>query len=373
MSALFSDRAFVSLFATQFLAAFNDNLFKNLLVMWLTFSASINNPGVWVTAAAGIFVLPFVLFSPLAGQLADKWPRHVLIRVTQTAEVAIMGLAMIGFGLNSPWLLLLALFLMGLQSTLFGPVKYSILPHFFSGARLLAVNSWWSGGTFVAIVLGTLVGTGGWLLDGAPVALLMGVSLVFSLLGAWSAWRVPPAPAAQPALKLRWHLFAALWESLRWARRHAAWGVMLAISGFWMVGAMILSQIPLMASALGSPRHTVWLLLLFVIGIGLGALLAWWWNRKTLHLEWTARWYGLMALWLSVLLWAWPDQPVLWWPAFFLLAVTGGVMVVPLYVWLQRSVEDGFRGRLFAALNVLNALFMVAGTGSLMIWHLLGL
>ncbi len=370
MRTLFSDRAFFSLFVTQFLAAFNDNLFKNLVVMWLTFEVA--KGAVWVTAAAALFVLPFVLFSPIAGQLADRWPRHWLIRITQTAEIGIMALAVAGFWLESPYLLMGTLFLMGFQSTLFGPVKYAVLPHFFEGERLLAVNSWWSAGTFVAIVLGTLAGTGGWLMD-APVEKLMAVSLLVSLLVAWAAWRVPPVVAADPKLMLCWRPLAALMETLRFARAHHAWSVMLAVSGFWMVGAMILSQIPLMAETLGSPEYTLWLLLLFAAGVGAGALLAWQLNRERLRLEWTGRWYVLMALELGALLWSWPDQPWIGWPVFALLAATGGMMVVPLYVWLQRMVEDEQRGRVFAALNVLNALFMVAGTGSLMAWHLIGL
>jgi len=372
MKSLFSNRAFVSLFATQFLAAFNDNLFKNLLVMWLTFSVQLDNTSVWVTAAAALFVLPFMLFSPIAGQLADKWPRHVLIRVTQTAEVGIMAVAVIGFWLQSPSLLLGVLFLMGLQSTLFGPVKYSVLPHFFHGERLVAVNSWWSGGTFVAIVLGTLAGTGGFLLQGA-VEKLMAVAVLVSLLGAWAAWRVPAVPAASPDLPLQWHILKALRAMLRTFQYQGLAWVMVAISGFWMVGAMVLSQIPLMAETLGSPGYTLILLLLFAAGIGVGAALAWYWNRDSLHLGWTGLWYGLIAGLLGILVWAWPQLPWVWWPAFTLLAVVGGVMVVPLYVWLQRKIEDRLRGRLFAALNVLNALFMVVGTGGLMVWHLMGL
>ncbi len=113
MTGLLRSRAFQSLFWTEFLAAFNDNLFKNLLVMWLTFAAPVEQRSVWVTAAAALFVLPYVLFSPLAGQLADRYPRHLLIRITQGAEIAIMLLAVLGFWLGSVPMLMLALFLMG--------------------------------------------------------------------------------------------------------------------------------------------------------------------------------------------------------------------------------------------------------------------
>lgn len=369
MKHLLTSRPFQSLFWTQFLAAFNDNFFKNLLVIWLTFSSGVAHKGVLVTAAAGIFILPYVLFSPLAGQLADKYPKHLFIRMTQGAEIGIMGLALLGFASESIGLLLFALFLMGLQSTLFGPVKYSILPDFFQGADLVAANSWWTGGTFVAIVLGTLAGTGGYLLVEGAVWPLMGLAVAVSVMGFLTTLFVSEAAAGNPQLTIRWYLWHGFKETLRFARGHHSCPVMLAISGFWMLGAMVLSQIPLMAEALGNPEYTLWLLLLFAAMMGLGAGMAYLLNRKRLHLHWTKYWYALLGMDVMILISAWPELPQIWWPAFALLALLGGVMVVPLYVWLQQCVDADMRGRIFAALNVLNALFMVFGTGLLMLWH----
>lgn len=369
MKHLLTSRSFQSLFWTQFLAAFNDNFFKNLLVMWLTFSSGLPYSNVLVTAAAGIFILPYVFFSPLAGQLADKYPKHLLIRITQGAEVGIMGCALAGFALESAGLLLFTLFLMGMQSTLFGPVKYSILPDLFQGSELVAVNSWWTGGTFVAIVLGTLAGTGGYLLTENDSISMMLAVLAVSGIGFLAALFVPAVSGSNPHLKLNWHVWRAFLNALRFARYHHGWWVMLAISGFWMLGAMVLSQVPLMAETLNAPEYTLWLLLLFACMMGLGAACAYLLNRKTLRLKWTGIWYGVLIIALLMLIWAWPHTPSIWWAAFAVLAFVGGLLVVPLYVWLQKNVDAQVRGRVFATLNVLNALFMIAGAIGLMLWH----
>ena len=258
-----------------------------------------------------------------------------------------------------------------MQSTLFGPVKYSVLPRFFEGERLVAVNSLWNGSTFVAILLGTIIGTGGFLMQHALVVLIS-LSLGVAILGAVAAWRVPPLPAPQGAVQatpMTWQPVRALWRILKFARAHRAWPVMLAISVFWMVGAMILTQIPLMARTLGGAEHTLMLLLVFTVSVGIGVAGAWWLNRRQLHVAWTLLWLVLLALWGGLLLISWPQWPAGWWSAFIMLAVTGGLMVVPLYVWLQRHTDETHRGRIFAALNVLNALAMIFGALILMGYH----
>lgn len=362
-------RAFWSLFTVQFLGALNDNLFKNLLVMWLTFEATLPHKGVWVSAAAGIFILPFVVLSPLAGQLADSLPKHRLIRWIKGSEVFIMALGVLGFILASPWLLLMVLFLMGAQSALFGPVKYSILPDFFRDEDLVAVNSWWSGSTFVAILLGTLAGTAGYAHWGAQ-PWLAGV-LVISMVGWLAALRVPPVAAAARTLRLQWNPWRAVGISLRFARSHHAWPIMLSISLFWMLGGIVLSQIPLMAEALGTPASAAWLLMTFAIALSIGSGLAYVLHREHIHLPWA--WWAQAAATLALTgVWlAFPEHNTLWWALFALAALAGGLWIVPLYVWLQRYTDAAHRGQLFAALNVMNALFMVLGAGLAMGWHAL--
>lgn len=362
-------RAFWSLFAVQFLGAVNDNLFKNLLVMWLTFSATVPHKGVWVSAAAGVFILPFVLISPLAGQLADSLPKHRLIRWIKAGEIFIMLLGVAGFLLSSPWLLLLVLFLMGAQSALFGPVKYSILPDFFHGADLVAANSWWSASTFLAILLGTLAGTAGYAHWGLQ-PWLSGV-LVLAFTGWLASLWVPATPAASQSVPIQWNPWRAIRDSLLFARNHHAWPIMLSISLFWMVGGVVLSQIPLMAEAIGTPAGAAWLLMTFALALTLGAAIAYVLHRRAIHLglAWGAQRVTLLAL-LGVWL-AFPHYQVVWWGLFALAALAGGLWIVPLYVWLQRWTDPAHRGQLFAALNVMNALFMVVGAGLAMAWHAL--
>ena len=362
-------RAFWSLFTVQFLGALNDNLFKNLLVMWLTFEATLPHKGVWVSAAAGIFIVPFVILSPLAGQLADSVPKHHLIRWIKAGEVVIMALGAVGFMLSSFVLLLGVLFLMGAQSALFGPVKYSILPDFFSGDDLLAVNSWWSGSTFVAILLGTLAGTLGYAHWGVQPWLI--TTAVLAGLGWVAALFVPALPPAERRIRLQWNPWQAVLACLRYARRHHAWPILLSVSLFWMLGGIVLSQIPLMADILGTPNSAAWLLLTFVLALALGAGLAYWLHRSCIRLAlaWGAQGVTVVALggvWV-----AFPQLEMVWWGLFALAALSGGLWVVPLYVWLQRYTDAAHRGQMFAALNIMNALGIALGAGLAMVWHVL--
>src|SRR5687767_3358110 len=217
---LLTNPRFAPLFWTQFWGAFNDNLFKNALVLTITFQGGVVlglDPAKLVALAGGIFILPFFLFSALAGELADKYPKARLIRWVKTAEVAIMLLGVAGFVLREPAFLLAVLFLMGLHSTIFGPLKYGILPELLPRPDLVGGNALVELGTFLAILLGT-IGAGAALGMASGTAAGAGCVLV-ALLGLWSASRIPEGPAAAPELRVSRGLLSPTWSLLRIAAR----------------------------------------------------------------------------------------------------------------------------------------------------------
>jgi len=375
-------RRFGPLFVTQFLGAFNDNLFKNALVVLLTFqtaqwtSLSI---GVLANLAAGLFILPFFLFSASAGQLADKYDKAILARWVKLLEIGIVLLAGVGFWLHSLEVLLGCLFLLGLQSTLFGPVKYAILPQHLAEDELVGGNALIEAGTFVAILIGTLCGG---LLAGSGGASLWTTAgcLLVAVAGYLGSRRIPTAPPPEPGLRLDPNPLAATWRSIGFARAdRPVFLAILGISWFWLYGALLLAQFPAYAKeVLGAGEGGVTLLLtIFTLGIGSGSLLC---ERLSAHrVE-----IGLVPLGaiglslfglalalaspasppagqLSVLaLLAVPGTPLLL-LALFALGLFGGLFIVPLYALMQQRSAPAHRARIVAANNILNALFMVVG------------
>ena len=229
---LLKKKRFAPLFITQFLGAFNDNLFKNALVVLLTFHTaqwSTLSAGVLANLAAGIFILPFFLFSAFAGQLADKYDKAKLARLTKLLELVITLVALWGFIEHSLYILLSALFLLGLQSTLFGPVKYSLLPQHLKQSELLGGNALIEAGTFVSILLGTLAGgvLAGYLPEPAWIA---GAGALVAVTGLIASLRIPPAPAPEPRLQLRFNLVTATLKSIEFARQDRS--VFLSIPAF---------------------------------------------------------------------------------------------------------------------------------------------
>ncbi|MBF0623286.1 MAG: MFS transporter [Magnetococcales bacterium] len=377
-SSLLFQRRFLPLFVTQFLGAANDNLFKNALVILITYHMADAAAPLLVTAAAGLFILPFFLFSALAGQLADRHEKSRLIRWIKLAEILIMVLAGIGFLLESLPLLFLALFGMGLHSTFFGPLKYGILPDHLGADRLMEGNGLIEAGTFLAILLGTIAG--GLLIGGvhgpATVAL---AALVVAVTGFGASQFIPAAPAADPALRLEWNIAVATRDLLRHAAtRDDIKRAILGISWFWLVGATFLSQLPgFTRDTLHAAEPVVTLFLtLFSLGVGFGSLL----GSRLLRGEISARHVPFAALGLSgfgldlyTATSGWPTPPELLSVSGFLadggawrimadllgISMCGGVYVVPLYALLQSRGDAGHRSRVIAANNVMNALFMV--------------
>ncbi len=381
--SLLKARRFAPFFATQFLGAFNDNLFKNALVVLLTFQAAqwtTLAPEVLANLAAGIFILPFFLFSATAGQLADKYDKATLARLVKVLELVIMAIALLGFWWHSLATLLGALFLLGLHSTLFGPVKYAILPQHLHENELVGGNALVEAGTFVAILLGTLIGG---LLAGAAghpswVAI---AGLLVAGLGYLCSRSIPSAAPPAPELPINLNPFTETWRNVGFARENrTVFLSILGISWFWLYGALFLAQFPAYArNVLGGSETSVTLLLaVFTIGIGLGSLLC---ERLSAgHVEIGLVPFGSLGLTLFGLDLAWASPgtlpasaplslgallalPSTWRVLGDLLALGlfGGFFIVPLYALIQIRSAPEQRARIIAANNILNALFMVGG------------
>ena len=367
-------------FMTQGLGAFNDNIFKNALAAALVFEGSrlggLNTDQV-VNLSAMLFILPFFVFSALFGQFADKYEKSVQIRWIKLFEVVIMVLATLGFWLNSVPLLLFVLFLLGLQSTIFGPIKYGILPQILRQEELVGGNALIEMGTFVAILAGTIAGPQ---LAGIEVDWPYWVSvacLMVAVAGYLFSRRVPVAAAVAPDLPINWNIFSETVRNLKFLNENrVVLNSVLGISWFWFFGATFLVQIPSYSqNVLGGDENLMSALLgLFIVGISAGSLLCERLSGKQVEIGLVP--FGAIGLTLFGLdlYFASPSTPVAGITAvqFFssghnwrivadllLIGVFGGFYIVPLYALVQaRSVPD-HRSRVIAGLNILNSLFMV--------------
>lgn len=382
-----------SLFSVQFLGALNDNLFKNALVVWFTFTlaTSESDGGLLVTLAAGLFILPFAVFSAYAGQLADTHDKVRLIRKIKLAEIGIMGLGALALLSESVELMLISLFFMGAQSAFFGPIKYSILPELYSGAQLVKVNGLFSGSTFIAILLGTIFGGLGIMLPTGEMVMAVLVVLV-SVLGYVASLRfTADLPIASHPEK------QSFWSLIQQARAvPVAFKAVLAISWFWFFGAVILSQIPTLVKFQihGDDSVVVVLLTLFSVGIAIGSALIAKWMKHGVHLRWHPAFLLGMAASLVISIWLISEveqrlpagevvlsalQLFMLWPlnllliSFALMAIFGGAFIVPLYTLVQTATPDSQRARMIAVNNIINSLLMVVSALLIMLGYAFGL
>lgn len=379
---LMSQRRFLPFFVTQFLGAFNDNLFKIALVMMVSFSASYSDSEklLFANIANGLFILPFFIFSATFGQLADKYEKAQLIRVTKIMEIVIMAVALLGFYLLSLPILLTALFLMGAQSTLFGPVKYGILPQHLRRDELMGGNGLIEMGTFVAILLGQLLA--GYMLNIGMLHEAAMLMVGLSFMGLMTSIAIPPAPASDPNLKINWNFFTETTKLIRYTAQHReVFLAVLGISWFWFYGAMILAQMPVYASLVLNGSESVFSLILatFTVGIGIGSVLCEKMSQGRIELGLVP--FGSIGLTIFAvdLFFASDFRAGAELASFqqfisesgswrviadmFLMGLFGGFYIVPLYTMVQTRTPETHISRVIAANNILNAGFMVVAAG----------
>lgn len=361
---LLGQQRFGPLFGAQFLGAFNDNLLKQAIIALVTFRLIDANASAINNLAAALFILPFLLFSPLAGQLADHFPKPRVAALVKVAEIAIMLLAGIGFMMSSIAILLTALTLMGLHSAMFGPVKYGVLPELLPPHELTAANALIATGTFLAILLGNVGGV--YLVTKTDAlwepALWLGA---VAALGLACALAIPALPAAAPHRRLEWHPWREFKTSLAFVRSNrAALAALIGISWFWFIGAAYLTQLPVLARDVvhADADAYVFMLLAFSVGIGMGALLCGRLSRDAVvpRLSITGAIVMIVAAAELIRLCVAGTPPLSWLLGVLtVLGVGGGLYIVPLYTLLQTTSPIDSRARVFAALNLLNALAMV--------------
>jgi 1-acyl-sn-glycerol-3-phosphate acyltransferase len=382
---LLGERRFLPFFLTQFFGAGNDNVFKFAFSVLATYSAAEwggLEPKSAGAVIGGLFILPFVLFSATAGQLADKYDKAAMIRFVKNLEIAIMLAIAAGFVFKVVALLFSGVFLMGLHSTLFGPVKYAYLPQHLDDAELTGGNGMVEMGTFVAILLGTILGGALVGVPGTGPDLVAAVSVALAIVGRIAAGFVPASPAPEPGMAINWNPFTETWKNLGHARTNrSVFLSLLGISWLWFFGSIFLTTFTGFAKeTLGGDQNVVTLLLaVFSVGIGVGSLLC---EKLSGHkVEIGLVPFGSIGMTVfAVDLWfasramtphgldglaAFLADHAHWrvMADLFLLAMFSGFYSVPLYALIQSRCEPSHRARIIAANNILNALFMVVASG----------
>ncbi|CAK4068652.1 MFS transporter [Vibrio sp. 16] len=378
-TSLLGQKRFLPYFITQFFGAFNDNVFKNVLLLFVAFAGVGALPissNLFINLAAGLFILPFFLFSASAGVLADKYEKSWFIRKVKLAEIGIMCLGAIGFITESYVILLILLFLMGTQSAFFGPVKYALLPQQLKANELVPGNALVETGTFLAILLGTL---GAGVIASAENAkyIAAGAVVLCAVFGYIASRSIPEAPASAPDLSFKWQPIKQTKQTIAIAKADKTiFLALMAISWFWFLGAAYLTQFPNFTKIYlnGNESAVSFLLALFSVGIAVGSLAC---DKLSNHrIEVGIVPIGSLGITIFGALMATSIPSYLpefesfsqfvsyqeLWPLFaylLLLGASGGVFIVPLYALMQQRAKVNQRAQVIAALNIYNSLFMV--------------
>ena len=380
--SLLGQRRFAPFFVTQFLGALNDNIFRNGLVILITFQGvriAGMDAGQLANVAGALFILPFFLFSATAGQLADKYEKSRLMRSIKLLEIVLMVLAAFAFVTQSYTVLLVVLFLMGCQSTLFGPVKYAYLPQQLATDELVGGNALVESGTYMAIIFGLIVGGISVAADYENQSILASCLVVTAVFGYLASRQIPSTRPVDPDLKINWNAWTETWHIVGFAREErSVFLSILGISWFWFFGSAMTIQLPAYTLGIlnGNEAITTALLVAFAVGVGVGSLLC---ERMSGHrIELGLVPFGSIGLSLFAidLFFSQPDAQVvavnsvsefLARPGSLrilvdlsLLGAFGGFYSVPLYALIQDRTERQHLSRVIAANNIINALFMVA-------------
>ena len=383
---LLLSRRFGPMFTCMALGAFNDNFYKNALIIITTYSLAKQmgmEVGILLNIAGAAFILPFFLFSGIAGEMSDRVAKHQLVRILKITELLLVFVASIALLVQHSWSMLITLFLLGVQAAVFGPVKYSILPELVTKDELLHGNAIIEGGTFLSILSGTLIGGLLILRPNGPAIVAM-VMLSASVLGVWAAWRVPTTHVKSSNLRINYNIFSSTWRMVRHAFENP--GLIfpiLGISWFWAIGATYLTQLPVFTKEIiGADEKVVTLFNgVFTVGIALGSfycpLVIKWLGERAKHLSVIAL-IGVFAFGVDVCFIGHhvappdADDALLGVVGYltaspshirlaidlFLLAFCGGMFIVPLYTQMQMMSDEHERARTIASNNVMNALFI---------------
>ena len=382
--ALLGKRRFAPFFWTQALGAFNDNAFRNALVILVAFQMGLDRHTVslYTNLAPALFILPFFLFSATAGQLAEKYEKSRIIRYVKLFEIGAMVLAAFGFYTHQTSLLLIVLFLMGLHSTMFGPIKYEILPQALQPAELVGGNGLIETGTQLAILIGMIMGGTLMAIAGAGPLLAGAVVIAVAVIGYLVSWTIPPAPATAPTLKLNWNPLSETVRVIKITREsRAVFNAILGISWFWFFGSVLVAQLPNYTTFNlgGDSSVNILVLTIFSIGTGIGSLLC---ERMSGHRVEVGLVplgaFGLTAFGIELFL-ARPGPALahgLNWLAFLqapgslrialdltLIGIFAGFYVVPLFAFIQSRTPSDRLSRVIAGNNIINALFICGAAG----------
>ena len=383
--ALLKQRRFAPFFATQLLGAFNDNVFRNATIVLITSQLGLNTDqaSLYTNLAPALFILPFFLFSSLAGQFAEKYEKTRLIRWIKLFEIAAMSIAAWGFYAHHASLLLVVLFLMGLHSTMFGPIKYSILPQALHPQELVGGNGLVETGTALAILFGMMLG-GSLMLSPAHGPMLASLAVLAIAIAGYAASRaIPPAPPTAPALNINWNLFTETARILKLCtRQRAVFNAVLGISWFWFFGTALTAQMPLYAQTNLGGGSALFLLALgvFSVGTGIGSLLCEKLSGRTVEIGLVPLGaFGISAFALDLyfarpgaapitglnvagFLHAHGSLRILF--DLMMIGVFGGFFLVPLFALVQNRTPKSELSRVIAGNNILNAMFIVAAAMS---------